>query len=48
VNRRIDAISDSLNNRIGETNKRIDMLYDLLGKIYETLIKQAVTQQTKQ
>jgi len=29
---------------ITETNKRIDNLYDLLGKIYQTLIKQATTQ----
>jgi len=26
-------------------NKRIDNLYDLLGKIYQTLIKQATTTQ---
>jgi len=29
---------------ITETNKRIDNLYDLLGKIYQTLIKQETTQ----
>ncbi|MFP3296925.1 MAG: hypothetical protein RXN78_05000 [Vulcanisaeta sp.] len=29
---------------VTETNKRIDTLYDLLGKIYQTLIKQATTQ----
>jgi prefoldin subunit 5 len=51
TNKRIDAINDSLsrrieetNKRIDETNKRIDTLYDLLGKIYQTLIKQETTQ----
>jgi hypothetical protein len=29
---------------VTETNKRIDALYDLLGKIYEVLIKGATTQ----
>ncbi|MFP3316364.1 MAG: hypothetical protein RXN91_08505 [Caldivirga sp.] len=33
-----------IRNDIANTNKRIDTLYDLLGKIYETLIKQAATQ----
>ena len=40
TNKRIDEV----NRRIDETNKRIDTLYDLLGKIYQTLIKQATTQ----
>jgi hypothetical protein len=35
---------ESINRRIDETNKRIDNLYDLLGKIYEVLIKGATTQ----
>ena len=51
VNRRIDELGkgmsemrESINRRIDETNKRIDNLYDLLGKIYEVLIKGATTQ----
>jgi len=51
VNRRIDELGkgmsemrESINRRIDETNKRIDTLYDLLGKIYEVLIKGATTQ----
>jgi ABC-type transporter Mla subunit MlaD len=40
TNKRIDALGDSLNKRIDDTNKRIDVLYELLGKVYETLIKQ--------
>jgi len=51
VNRRIDELGkgmsemrESINRRIDETNKRIDNLYDLLGKIYEALIKQETTQ----
>jgi hypothetical protein len=51
VNMRIDELGkgmsemrESINRRIDETNKRIDTLYDLLGKIYEALIKQATTQ----
>ena len=39
TNKRIDEV----NRRIDETNKRINTLYDLLGKIYQTLIKQATT-----
>ena len=35
------------NRRIDETNKRIDTLYDLLGKIYEALIKGTTTQRQK-
>jgi hypothetical protein len=33
-----------IRKEITETNKRIDTLYELMGKIYETLIKQATTQ----
>jgi len=36
-----------IRNDIANTNKRIDNLYDLLGKIYEALIKQATTQRQK-
>jgi len=35
---------NNIDRRIDETNKRIDALYDLLEKIYETLIKQTTTQ----
>jgi len=34
-----------IRNDAANTNKRINTLYDLLGKIYETPIKQATTQQ---
>ena len=34
-------------NDIANTNKRIDTLYDLLGKIYEALIKGTTTQRQK-
>ena len=51
VDKRIDVIMNmvvDMNNRIDkrieESNKRIDMLYDLLGKIYNALIKDAVRQ----
>ena len=36
-----------IRNDIANTNKRIDTLYDLLGKIYEVLIKGATTQRQK-
>ena len=36
-----------IRNDIANTNKRIDTLYDLLGKIYEALIKGATTQRQK-
>jgi len=44
LNNRINALNDALSRRIEETNKRIDTLYDLLGKIYEALIKGTTTQ----
>jgi len=37
-------MTNNIDRRIDETNKRIDALYDLLEKIYETLIKQTTTQ----
>jgi len=40
----MSEMRESINRRIDETNKRIDNLYDLLGKIYEALIKQETTQ----
>ena len=33
-----------IRNDAANTNKRINTLYDLLGKIYETLIKGTTTQ----
>jgi hypothetical protein len=37
-------LREDVNRRIDETNKRIDTLYELMGKIHETLIKQTTTQ----
>jgi len=43
----MSEMRESINRRIDETNKRIDTLYDLLGKIYETLVKQETTTHSK-
>jgi methyl-accepting chemotaxis protein len=44
VNRRIDELGKGMSEMRESINKRIDTLYDLLGKIYQTLIKQETTQ----
>jgi len=45
TNKRIEALNDSLSREISEAlNRRIGTLYNLLGKIYEALIKGATTQ----
>jgi hypothetical protein len=36
----MSEMRESINRRVDKTNKRIDTLYDLLGKIYKILIKQ--------
>ena len=47
TNKRIEALNDSLSREISEVrdalNRRIGTLYNLLGKIYEALIKGATT-----
>ena len=44
VNRRIDEVSKAVSEMRESINRRIDTLYELMGKIYETLIKQATAQ----
>ena len=48
TNKRIEALNDSLSREINGVrdalNRRIGTLYNLLGKIYEALIKGATTQ----
>jgi hypothetical protein len=36
----MSEMRESINRRVDKTNKRIDTLYDLLGKIYKILIKE--------
>jgi len=44
LSREISEVRDALNRRIDKTNRRIGTLYNLLGKIYEALIKVTTTQ----
>jgi len=45
VRKEIAEVRNEITNMVNNIDRRIDALYDLLGKIYQTLIKQETTTQ---